>query len=92
MLTATLLLTNLWNDIVCITQEILSTKNVAVPELYEEVRFSDIAISSLDLAEMVSSLEAKYDVDPFESETSITDIVTLGDLCQAFHRSLATSC
>ena len=49
--------------------------------LVEELRFE-----SLDYAELVAVLEVKLGVDPFAKDTSIADIRTVGDLCDAYRR------
>ena len=51
-------------------------------EIDESTRLSELGITSLDLAEAISSLESVFDVDPFAEAvpiTSITDVRSLGD-------------
>jgi acyl carrier protein len=50
----------------------------------EELSFSELQVSSLQLAELISNLEAAFDVDPFAERVAITSIRTVGDLCDAY--------
>lgn len=50
----------------------------------EETRLADLGISSLDLAEVVSTLESVFDVDPFAEAVAITSITDVRSLCDAY--------
>jgi acyl carrier protein len=49
----------------------------------------DLALASLDLAQLVALLEADLAVDPFAALVPITSVRTVGDLCQAYQRALS---
>ena len=68
--------------------EILGEKSLSVVGVTHSTPFSEISLTSLDLAELVSGLEAHYNVDPFEEMVAITSIVTVGDLASAYSRCL----
>lgn len=55
----------------------------------EEVPFSDLGVSSLQLAELVSNLESSFGVDPFAERVPITSVRSVGDLCNAYLACLA---
>jgi acyl carrier protein len=56
---------------------------------HEDTLHADLGLASLDLAQLVSILEMKLQADPFEQLISITDIRTVGDLCQAYQQILS---
>jgi acyl carrier protein len=45
---------------------------------------SDLGFGSLDIAQLVATLEIKLGVDPFATQVAITDIRTVGDLCHSY--------
>jgi acyl carrier protein len=49
----------------------------------------DLALASLDLAQLVALLEGDLKVDPFAELVPITSVRTVGDLCRAYERALA---
>lgn len=49
---------------------------------------TDLALSSLDLAEVVATLEFQLRLDPFSSKVSIASIRTVADLKSAYHSCL----
>lgn len=51
----------------------------------------DVGLTSLEFAELISVLETHLDCDPFTEEYSVTDVVTLDDLCKAYAKSLSRS-
>jgi acyl carrier protein len=57
--------------------------------LTEGMRLSDLGIGSLDLAEVISNLEAAFDVDPFAERVAITSITDVASLCDAYAGCLA---
>jgi len=48
----------------------------------------DLGLKSMDLAILVANLELDLGVEPFLEDFAITDIRTLGDLCEAFDKTL----
>jgi acyl carrier protein len=51
----------------------------------------EIGLNSLTLAQLLIQLEAEFGVDPFDGESSITDMRTVGDLVEAYERALASA-
>jgi len=49
----------------------------------------ELGLASLDVVQLAVSLAARLGVDPFQRSASITDVRTVGDLCQAYERALA---
>ena len=49
---------------------------------------NDFALSSMGLAELVSSLEMILEVDPFEEAFAITEMETVEDLISAYQSTL----
>ncbi len=45
---------------------------------------SDLGMSSLQLAELVATLEDRFGYDPFREHVPITEVRTVGDLCAAY--------
>ncbi len=45
---------------------------------------NDLGFESLDLAQLVSMLEMRVDIDPFSRDIAITSIRTVGDLRNAY--------
>ncbi|MCP4346403.1 MAG: acyl carrier protein [Desulfobacterales bacterium] len=46
---------------------------------------ADIGFKSIDLARIIAILESKLGVDPFSELVPITNIQTVGDLCNAYN-------
>jgi acyl carrier protein len=57
--------------------------------IHEEQSLEALGFGSLDLLELVDSLETALGVNPFEQGLSMTDVRTVGDLCGAYHRALS---
>jgi acyl carrier protein len=68
---------------------ILDEKSLTAVGVTESTPFSEISLTSLDLAELVSSVEAHYNVDPFEEMVAITSVVTVGDFASAYSKCLS---
>nr|WP_013933271.1 acyl carrier protein [Pseudoalteromonas sp. SANK 73390]CBK62719.1 tacpD [Pseudoalteromonas sp. SANK 73390] len=68
---------------------ILSEKLLPITHIENSTAFSELSLTSLDLAELISNLEARYEVDPFEELVAITSIVTIEDLASAYALSLS---
>lgn len=75
---------NVQQTVFTLVQKLLSAQRQALVELTLDTRISDLGISSLGLAELVSELEQVFEIDPFEDERSITDVVNVGDLVAAY--------
>lgn len=72
-------------EILCILEE----REVSMPHIANDDKLhADLGIESLDLAQLVSVLEMKLQVDPFEEVVAITDVRSVGDLCQAYEQML----
>jgi acyl carrier protein len=75
---------------VCVElQRILTDKGREDISLGETTCFSEIGIGSLDLAELISSLEMVFDTDPFAEKVAITSVRDVRDLCDAYLTCLA---
>lgn len=70
--------------VITLIQKLMGTQHLPLVALALDTRISDLGISSLGLAELVSELEQVFEVDPFEDDRSITDVVTVGDLVAAY--------
>ncbi|MDP4535565.1 phosphopantetheine-binding protein [Alkalimonas collagenimarina] len=68
---------------------VLSEKSLPITDLQSATAFSELSLTSLDLAELISNLEARYEVDPFEELVAITSVVTFDDLAAAYTLSLS---
>jgi acyl carrier protein len=77
-------------DQICVELErIISEKGGQRLALGEDTFFSDIGIASLDLAELISSLETLFDVDPFAEKVAITSVRSVRNLCDAYLACMA---
>jgi acyl carrier protein len=63
---------------------VIAKKPREAAPITEEANFSELNVSSLELAEVISNLEATFDVDPFAEQVSITSIRSVGDVCDAY--------
>ncbi len=54
----------------------------------EKVIVEDLGFTSLDVAQLVASLEMELDLDPFAEDMSILDIHTIGGLYVVYEKSL----
>jgi acyl carrier protein len=57
--------------------------------LDEATRLSELGIASLDLAEVVSNLEAAFELDPFAEAVAITSVTDVRSLCDAYWNCLS---
>ena len=64
--------------------EILSRKDRPVPAFANEDELVATGLKSLDLAALVAMLGREWQVDPFLRHRSITQVRTVGDLCDAY--------
>ncbi|QSQ20839.1 acyl carrier protein [Pyxidicoccus parkwayensis] len=71
-------------------RQILEEKGVAegkVPEIGDENRLgSELGLSSLDLAQLVATLEMRLKADPFQELVPITSVRTVADLIGAYEK------
>jgi acyl carrier protein len=56
--------------------------------LRDDQTFEALGLGSLDLMELVDSLESALQVDPFAGQFSLNDVRTVGDLCRAYDTTL----
>ena len=68
--------------------ELLERSEREVPAMSPSQDLMATGLTSLDLAAVIANLENHWHVDPFLEQVSITEIRTVGELCQAYHRSL----
>jgi acyl carrier protein len=47
-------------------------------------RLDDLGITSLDLADLVATLNRKLSANPFRQSMAFTDVRTVADLCRAY--------
>jgi len=70
---------------------IVQQKDAAVKQIANESRLTvELGLKSLEIARAVALLEMELGVDPFASLVAITDVRTVGDLCDAYRRALST--
>ena len=65
--------------------QIIEQRLSTVTEITNEQRLvADLGFESLDLAQLVATLEIRLGVDPFVSQVSITDMRRVSDLIDAY--------
>ena len=70
-------------------KELLLEKEITLTDISEDNALGDdLGLTSMDLAILVANLELELGVEPFLEDFVITDIRTLGDLCQAFDETI----
>lgn len=71
--------------VINLVKKIAAEENISLGELTENTALvDDIGLQSLQLARIVATLEMEHGLDITESsEVVITDIRTIGDLCDA---------
>jgi acyl carrier protein len=68
-------------------RHILDERDEQMPDIANAaLLYADLGLTSLDLAQLVAVLETQLQADPFEHLVAITEIRTVGDLCQAYQR------
>lgn len=79
------------NKIVDVLKDIMLSKadkavaNDAVPEILPKHELSnDLGLKSLDLAELVATLELEIGHDPFARDNAVTDVRTVEDLFRVY--------
>ena len=69
--------------------EIQSQNNVKMEELKEDHRISkDLGFSSLDVAQLIATLEMELGVDPFAENVALQDVNTLGKLYNVYQEAI----
>ena len=75
-----------------VIREVAAQHNVELPAMLKpdlEI-VDDLGFTSLYVAALIANLEEELDIDPFEDEdVMITDIRTVGDLCEVYEEALA---
>lgn len=72
-----------------VLRRVLQLRTPPLPPLTHELGLTtELGLKSLDLARLVAVLELELGVDPFAQLVAITDLRTLGDLCDAYRRAL----
>jgi acyl carrier protein len=67
--------------------EVARQRTPALAAVDDAQRLSeDLGLTSLDLAQLVALLEIRLGLDPFSTQTSISAVRTVGDLCQTYIR------
>jgi len=67
--------------------EVARQRTPALSAVEDSQRLSeDLGLTSLDLAQLVAVLEIRLGLDPFSTQTSISSVRTVGDLCQTYRR------
>ncbi|MGD9644332.1 MAG: acyl carrier protein [Pirellulales bacterium] len=73
-----------------VVRRIIEQKGETAPTIENHQRLTaDLGLESLDVAKVVAVLEVELEVDPFAQLVAITDVRTVGDLCDAYRRALA---
>lgn len=76
---------NIRKVIVEIIEEIIEQKGFECPEISKEQSITkDLGFTSMDVAQLIASLEMELDLDPFSEGTSIASIHTVGQLCDVY--------
>ncbi len=59
-----------------------------ITSIAKDDTFADLALTSLNLAQIIVTLEMKLDMDPFAEQVGITSMRSAGDLCKAYQQCL----
>ena len=74
------------NTINKVVEEIQEQEAYRPVALNEGLRIvNDLGFKSLDVAQLIASLELEFGIDPFAQGVSIKDVVTLGDLYKVYY-------
>jgi acyl carrier protein len=74
-----------------IVRSILSQKKNAreIADLSENMNLiGEIGLNSLDMAQLVTSLELEFDVDPFSDGVTVADLQTVGNIVRVYGKYL----
>ena len=73
-----------------VIREILEQKQGTPRDVTHDKSLSgDLSFESLDIAQLVATLEMKLGVDPFATHVTIAAVRTVGDLCAAYRSCIA---
>ena len=74
-----------------VIRAIAEERSLKLPALNEHTELVDeLGFSSLMVATLIANLEEAFGVDPFQQEdVMVTDLRTVGDLCEVYSRCLA---
>jgi acyl carrier protein len=80
-------MTSYEQTIFAVLREIALQRHPDVPEIQKDHRLTyDLGLRSLDLAQLVATLELELRADPFAQLVPITSVRTVGDVCEAYRR------
>lgn len=66
-------------------RNLLATTSGQAPDALDgDDRFDDLGLSSLDLVDLVATLNVKLAANPFPQSAAFTDVRTVADLCRAY--------
>ena len=68
--------------------EVLERAGKPAPAFDQDDDLVDTGLTSLDLAALVARLARRWQVDPFLEAKAITEVRTVGDLCDAYREGL----
>lgn len=72
-----------------VVQQVVEQRGGEIVAITNQQRLAgDLGLRSLDLAQLVALLEINTGVDPFAAHVAITDVRTVGDLCDAYRVAL----
>lgn len=74
-----------------IVRSILAQKKTArdIDDLSENMNLiGDIGLNSLDMAQLVTSLELEFGVDPFSDGVTVADLQTVGNIVRVYGKYL----
>jgi acyl carrier protein len=72
-----------------VIKEIQAQQSYRPVELNEQLQImNDLGFVSLDVAQLIASLEMELSVDPFSEGTPLVDVKTVGDLYQVYQSRL----
>jgi len=74
-------------SVIQMIQEQQGYRQVALKDEHRVVK--DLGLSSLDVAQLIATLEMELGVDPFSEGVSIMDVHTIGELRQVYADSVA---
>ena len=69
--------------------ELLERNERNIPDISADQDLMATGLTSLDLAALIAMLENRWQVDPFLEHVPITEVRTVGQLCDAYQTCLA---
>ncbi len=68
-----------------VVAEIQRQQNYSVMEVSDSSELvNDLGLQSLDIAQLISTLEVELDIDPFSNGATLDSVITAGNLCQLY--------